>query len=248
MDAVISDIHGNLEALTAVLDEIRQLRATRIICLGDLVCYGPDSLACIRRSASWDVVIAGDWDRAMLEHDPTEWNPTINQHIEWVRGQIRSAPDADDLFDILGSYRESHVENGRCFTHGTPNDVREWVFPEDIYDSRKLNRIAAQFDNVCVCGHSHVQGVFSRNDDSTWEFVTPAKDQSYDLHPTRKTIVTAGSAGQPRDGDARASFLTLDGNFVRFHRIEYDVATTLDKIRSIPDIDNMHGERLLVGR
>ena len=69
MDAVISDIHGNLEALEAVLNAIRQLEASRIICLGDLVCCGPDSLECVRRSAAWDVVLAGDWDLAMIDHD-----------------------------------------------------------------------------------------------------------------------------------------------------------------------------------
>jgi hypothetical protein len=75
----------------------------------------------------------------------TQWNPTINQHIDWVRDQFLTAPDSAALFNILRSYRRSFTENGRYFTHGTPNDVREWVFPEDVYDPQKLNRIAKQF-------------------------------------------------------------------------------------------------------
>ncbi len=248
MDAVISDIHGNLEALNAVLEAIGQLRAKRIICLGDLVCYGPDSLECIRRSAAWDVVLCGDWDKAMIEHDPTQWNPVINKHIDWVRTQIRTAPDAALLLNTLRSYQRSFVENGRHFTHGTPSDVREWVFPEDVYDSTKLDRIADQFANACICGHTHIQGVFQRNNESIWEFVQPTDGSSLELQPGRKTIVTAGSVGQPRDDDPRASFLSIDGDFVTFHRIPYNVTATVDKIRSIPEIDNMHGERLLVGR
>lgn len=248
MDAVISDIHGNLEALDAVYDAIDQLGATRIICLGDLVCYGPDSLECVRRSAAWDVVLAGDWDVAMLDHDPTQWNPTINEHIEWVRNQFHAASDSTALLDILRSYQRAFVEHGRHFTHGTPNDVREWVFPEDVYDPKKLNRIAKQFDTVCICGHSHIQGVFKRNDRSEWEFVQPVVGERYELETEQKTIVTAGSVGQPRDDDPRASFLTIDGDSVTFHRIAYNVTATVDKIRSIPEIDNMHGERLLVGR
>ena len=61
-------------------------------------------------------------------------------------------------------------------------------------------------------------------------------------------VETVGSVGQPRDGEARASFLTIDDDFVRFHRIDYHLATTVDKIHSIPDIDKMHGDRLLHGR
>lgn len=248
MDAILSDIHGNLEALDAVLRAIRQLDVVRIICLGDMVCYGPDSLECVRRSADWDVLLAGDLDVAMLDHDPTLWNPTINNHIEWVRNQFLAAPDSTALLDILGSYRRTFIENGHHFTHGTPNDVREWVFPEDVYDPLKLNRIAKQFDTFCICGHSHIQGVFKRNDQSEWEFLQPVAGESYKLKTDQKTIVTAGSVGQPRDNDPRASFLTIDGDSIMFHRIAYNVTQTVDKIRSIPEIDNMHGERLRVGR
>lgn len=248
MDAVISDIHGNVEALDAVLDAIGQLGASRIICLGDLVCYGPDSLECVRRSASWDVQLAGDWDAAIIDHDPAQWNPAINKHIEWVRNQFLTAPDSSALLDILRSYRRGFAENGVHFTHGTPNEVREWVFPEDVYDPQKLNRIAEQFETVCICGHSHIQGVFKRYDQSEWEFVQPVVGESYELRTDQKTIVTAGSVGQPRDDDPRASFLTIDGGSVTFHRIAYNVTVTVDKIRSNPEIDNMHGERLLYGR
>ncbi len=248
MDAVISDIHGNLEALDAVLNAIRQLGATRIICLGDLVCYGPDSIECVRRSADWDIVLAGDWDVAMVDHDPTTWSPAINEHIKWVRGQFLAAADSATLLEILGSFGRSFVENGRHFTHGTPDDVREWIFPEDVYDSKKLNRIAKHFDDVCVCGHSHIQGIFKQNDQLNWGFIQPQAGERYELKADRKTIVTVGSVGQPRDEDPRASFLTIDGDYVTFHRIQYNVMATLDKIHSIPEIDDMHGERLLVGR
>jgi predicted phosphodiesterase len=248
MDAVISDIHGNLEALDAVLNAIRQLGATRIICLGDLVCYGPDSIKCVRRSADWDVVLAGDWDVAMVEHDPTQWSPTINEHIKGVRSQFLAAADSATLLEILGSFGRSFVESGRHFTHGTPDNVREWIFPEDVYNAKKLNRIAKHFDDVCVCGHSHIQGIFKQNDQSDWEFIQPQAGERYELQADRKTILTVGSVGQPRDGDPRASLLAIDGDYVTFHRIQYNVMVTVDKIRSIPEIDDMHGERLLVGR
>ena len=249
MDAVISDIHGNLEALSAVLHAVQELRVSRIICLGDLACFGPDTVACIRQSAAWDVVIAGDWDLAMLDHEPTDWLPAHNRNIVWDRNEIRSATDADKLLLTLRSYRTAHIEGKRTFVHGTPRDVREWIFPEDTYNPEKLNRIAEQFDALCICGHSHIPGLFVRRDDGTWEFILPDEGKAYDLAGNAKAIVTVGSVGQPRDGDARAAFLTIDDkDRLRFHRVEYDVASTVAKIHAIPAIDNVHGDRLLEGR
>jgi hypothetical protein len=184
----------------------------------------------------------------MIEHDPMQWNPTVNKHIEWVRDRFRSVPDSAMLLDVLGSYRHAFIENGRSYVHGTPDNVRERVFPEDVYNVQKLNRIADQFDDACICGHSHIQEVFKRKNESQWQFIQPVVGESYELKQGHKTIVTAGSVGQPRNGDPRATFLTIDGGFVTFHRIAYNVTLTVDKIRAIPEIDNMHGERLLVCR
>tara|TARA_R110002073_G_scaffold80260_4_gene193407 strand:+ start:1329 stop:2072 length:744 start_codon:yes stop_codon:yes gene_type:complete len=247
MDAIITDIHGNLEALDAVLDAIGDSQSSRIICLGDLVCYGPDSIECVRRSSDWDIVILGDWDATLLAHDPSEWNSMMNLHIEYVRREFDISEDSDFLYSTIRSYHESHNESGIDFVHGTSRGKRDWVFPEDAYDSRKLNKIAERFENVCICGHAHLNGVY-RQHDSTWEFVQPEPGICYDIGIVDKTIVTVGSVGQPRDDDPRATFATRDGNFVTFHRVAYDVETTVNKIRANPNIDEMYGDRLLHGR
>ena len=218
MDAIITDIHGNLEALDAVLDAIADTPSSRIICLGDLVCYGPDSIECIRLSADWPVVIRGDWDAALLAHDSREWNPSINHHIEYVQNELDKSLDSGFLYSTIRSYIENYNESEVEFVHGTPRDNREWVFPEDAYDSNKLNKIAEQFEKVCICGHAHLNGVY-RQHDSSWEFVQPEPERRYDLGIADKTIVTVGSVGQPRDGDPRAAFATLDGHFITFHRL-----------------------------
>ncbi len=246
--AIVSDIHGNLEALTAVLHEIDRLGVERVICLGDLVCYGADSLECVRRSSAWEIVISGDWDAAMVDHDPASWNSTLNRHIEYVRGEIQQAADSKLLLETIKSFLPFHVESGIHFVHGTPDNPREWIFPEDVYDSAKLNRIAGQFDDVCFCGHAHINGVFRRSGKSEWSFTEPKPGEAYGIRQASKTIVTVGSVGQPRDDNPGASFVTLKGDCVTFHRIEYDVEAAADKIRANPDIDNMYGDRLIYGR
>ena len=248
MDAIITDIHGNLEALQAVLEQTRRLGVTRVFCLGDLVCYGADSIECVRQSNDWDIVIAGDWDTAMIHHAPSQWNPTINQHIAYIRSEFRHASDSKHLIETIKSFKASHIESGIHFVHGTPLSAREWIFPEDIYNPKKLNRIAETFETVCVGGHAHLNGWFTRNDDSNWEFKQPVPGRPYNIRTANRTIVTVGSVGQPRDADPRASFLIRDGDFATFHRIEYDIETAAKKIRSNPAIDNMYAERLHHGR
>jgi hypothetical protein len=248
MDAIITDIHGNLEALLAVLDAIRDMRAARIICLGDLVCYGPDSVACVRRSANFDISIMGDWDASMFEHNPEKWHPALNRHIEYVRSEFDNAADCESLYSTIHSYRDSHSESGVTFVHGTPRGRCDHIFPEAVYDTRKLNRIADCFEHACICGHVHMNGIYRLHADFEWEYVHPEPGICYDIGSADKTIVTVGSVGQPRDDDPRAAFATIDGNIVAFHRIEYDIETTVEKIRSNPQIDNMYGDRLKFGR
>jgi predicted phosphodiesterase len=126
MHAIFSDIHGNLEALNAVLARIEDCSVDGLICLGDLVGYGPNSIECLRVASRWPVVIAGDWDQSLVNHDPTTWNPTINDHIEWIRKQLSSASDADELIDAARQFKTVYEQLGCTFTHGTPSDFRDF--------------------------------------------------------------------------------------------------------------------------
>jgi predicted phosphodiesterase len=247
MHAIISDIHGNLEALNAVLARVHDFSVDGLICLGDLIGYGPDSTKCLRIASRWPVVIAGDWDRSLVTHDPTQWNPTINRHIEWIREQVSSASDADDLIAAARQFKTAHEQFGCLFTHGTPSDVRDFVFPEDVYHPTKLDRIASEFDSVMFVGHTHIPGLFARNG-GQWTYLDTADGHQCDIANYEKLICNVGSVGQPRDGNSRASFVLFDGRMIEFHRIEYDFRTTMAKIEAIPEIDNIHGNRLPEGR
>lgn len=247
MHAIISDIHGNLDALNAVLARLEDYSVDGLICLGDLVGYGPNSIECLRVASQWPVVIAGDWDGALVNHDPTKWNPTINEQIEWIRKQLSLASDADDLVYAARQFKTVHEQFGCTFTHGTPSDVRDFLFPEYIYNPTKLDRISTQFDSAMFVGHTHIPGLFVRNE-RDWSYVESADGHQCDITNHDKVICNVGSVGQPRDGDCRASFVLFDGQLIQFHRIEYNFRATIAKIEAIPEIDNMHGQRLPEGR
>ncbi len=247
MLAIISDIHGNLEALNAVLARIDDFAVDDLICLGDLVGYGPDSIECLRMATLWPVVIAGDWDKAIIDHDPQQWNPTLNDHIEWIREQLSLASDADDLIAAARRFTTVHEQFGCIFTHATPGDVRDFLFPEDIYNPKKLDRIASQFDSAMFVGHTHIPGLFIRHG-GDWTYAETADGDQCEITDGDKLICNVGSVGQPRDGDSRASFVVFDGRVIQFHRIEYDFRTTIAKIAAIPEIDDIQGRRLPAGR
>jgi diadenosine tetraphosphatase ApaH/serine/threonine PP2A family protein phosphatase len=234
MDAIISDIHGNLEALLAVEEAICELGCERTICLGDVVGLGPDSLECARHSTAFDLVIAGCFDLATLEQNATRrehLSSDLNEMVESLRAEIYTAPDAVELFRILRSYRGTVWEDELCFAHGTPQDALQYIFPEAIYDEAKLNQFADRYGEMCLLGHTHIAGIFTRGSDFKWSYEEPTLGTQYSRDAGQKTIVNVGSVGQPRDGDPRACFVTIDEDCFQFHRVQYNIELTIAKIR-----------------
>ena len=244
MHAIISDIHGNLEALEAVLVRIGR---KDVICLGDVVCYGPDSIECVRKSAGWKSVIAGPMDLALLNYNPDEWAPPLRRYVERTRQRFSHAPDASFLCQILESYRSEYTSDGIWFFHGAPQNICDWLFPEEIYCPTKLDKIASSAEYAFIGGGSHIPGIFRRSNGG-WEFIEPENDKLYALDRNDKTIITVGSVGQPRDNDPRAAYAVLAGSTIVFHRVDYDVEKTRIKIKNDPDIDDIQGDRLPHGR
>jgi diadenosine tetraphosphatase ApaH/serine/threonine PP2A family protein phosphatase len=150
---------------------------------------------------------------------------------------------------FLMSRPRSHQEGPLLFVHGSPrNPLNEYVFPEDIYNLKKMGRIAENFERSCFNGHTHIPGVFVKSALGSWECFNPEELGGVYWLDGRKTICNVGSVGQPRDGDWRACYVLLDGDEVRFRRVEYDVKTTIRKIYAIPELENFLGDRLRDGR
>lgn len=253
MKALISDIHGNLEALQAVLKDIEKHKVDEIYCLGDVVGYGPNPRECIDLIMKCKMVLLGNHDQGAM-FDPEGFNRPAEQAIFWTRAQLESPSEnrqkRDARWDFLAERPRVHKENGFLFVHGSArNPLNEYVFPEDVYNQRKMDRIFALVERYCFQGHTHVPGVFIENlTEENYQFYAPDEIEYFYKLDGRKILCNVGSVGQPRDGDPRACYVLLDGDSLRFRRVEYDIETTIKKIYAIPDLDNYLGDRLRDGR
>ena len=248
MRAIISDIHGNLEALQAVLADIKTKNVDEIYCLGDVVGYGPNPCECIDLVMDLDVCLLGNHDQAAL-FDPDGFNAGAERAIFWTRSVLENAtgPKAEERWEFLGELnRRVESEDGKTiYVHGSArNPLNEYVFPDDVFNQVKMEKIFALVPQYCFQGHTHIPGVFT----DSHEFRSPEElNYQYELSDI-KVMVNVGSVGQPRDNDPRSSYVTVDGNDLRFHRVDYDVDATSRKIYDEPDLDNFLGDRIRDGR
>jgi len=248
--AILSDIHSNLEAIQAVLEDAGQQGVEQVYCLGDIVGYGPDPLACIDLAMQMDVCLLGNHDQAAL-FDPEGFSSGAEGAIFWTREQLESPPEGQDIeqhrarWQFLAELPRCHSEDTLFFVHGSVrNPLNEYVFPEDVYNVRKLEKIFGMLQRHSFQGHSHVPGVIT---ESGKAFSPEQIDGPYPLGP-EKAMINVGSVGQPRDGDPRACYALLADDSVTFRRVDYPRQQTIEKIYSIPPLDNALGDRLREGR
>ena len=248
--AIISDVHANLEALRAVLAHIESQGVDRIICLGDILGYGPNPVECvdlIAERCEWSLM--GNHDFGVL-YEPTNFNLAAEQAAYWTRAQFEAETDAASAarrWEFLGKLRVRTRLNGFLCVHGTPRrPINEYLFPEDAINSPvKMQQIFERVDRHCLVGHTHVPGVFTDEPD----FYPPDDlDGVYRLNEHEKAIINPGSVGQPRDMDPRASYAVLDDDRAEFFRLEYDIETAARKILETPELSDWLGERLREGR
>ena len=151
------------------------------------------------------------------------------------------------MWNYLGAMQEAHREADMLLVHGSPRDpVREYIVPRDADDADKMEDCFTRMQDarLCFVGHSHVPGVYPRDGG----YLSPDSLGNEFRVNGQQALVNIGSIGQPRDGDCRASFVTYDGEVVRFHRVAYDYRDTMAKIRAIPELPDALAERLAKGR
>ncbi|MBL8744964.1 MAG: metallophosphoesterase family protein [Phycisphaerae bacterium] len=256
--AVISDIHGNAAALRTVLADIDKRKIERIICLGDIVGYGPSPLECVDMVAErceWSLM--GNHDFGVL-YEPTNFNPGAEAAAYWTRNAFDAEPDDSKRarrYEFLGRLRVRVVDQRPEWkrqilaVHGSPRrPINEYIFPDDVLNATdKLKQIFAQIDDLAIVGHTHVPGVFTSEPD----FYPPDEIGAggvYKFLDGEKAVINVGSVGQPRDHDPRASYAILHPDRVEFVRIEYPVEETAKAIKAIPELSDWLADRLYEGR
>jgi predicted phosphodiesterase len=257
MFAVISDVHSNLEALTAVLADIEKRGIKTIYCLGDVIGYGPDPTECldlIIEKTKWCVL--GNHDYAAF-YEPTNFNYAAEQASFWTREVLEAEKEkhsCDRRWNFLGALpmrRTLKTKLGASaatidFVHASPRrPINEYIFPDDVYTNPvKVRVLFERVRHICFVGHTHLPGVFLDEPD----FYLPEElGDVYPIVEDEKAIINIGSVGQPRDKDNRSSYAYVDENQVHFVRLEYDLQTTMKKIKAIRRLDNFHAERLREG-
>ena len=263
MKAILSDIHGNLEALEAVLADIRSRGIPEIVFLGDTIGYGPDPLKCMEITVrEADTLICGNHEEAVFAGDASGFNQFARRAVEWTRDQLLGeyAPEGapERCREMFGKFQLDANIEGIRYVHGSPRKpTKEYITPRDVRNTRKMAAIFDALETVCFIGHTHIPGVFTEDTEEgggepegSRSFKHEDSEELFGVYMLgdEKALINVGSVGQPRDSDPRACYATFDVDTVVFRRVEYDIDTVVAKIRSAPLLDNSLGERLRLGR
>lgn len=244
--AILSDVHGNVEAFDVVLADIADRGIDEIYCLGDIIGYGPDPRGCIDRCLEFDLCILGNHDQGAL-FDPEGFSAGAERAIFWTRQQLEATDDDanEGRMKFLAERPRTRREDETLFVHGSARSpLTEYVFPEDVYNARKIEKIFGFIEKYCFQGHTHVPGIFHIDG----KFLSPADlDSGYQLNGD-KVMINVGSVGQPRDNDPRACYVVQTDSQLEFVRLDYPYDQTREKIYGIPELDNFLGDRLTEGR
>ena len=224
--AIIADIHSNLAAFTAVLDDIEHRGgAEEVWCLGDVVGYGPDPHQCLELLRQRNhVCVAGNHDWAAIgKLDTSYFNPDAAAACHWTAQQL--SPEEVQYLKSLPPVIE---RDDFTLVHGSP---REPVWEYLLSTSNARENFAYFQSKFCLIGHSHVPLVFRYTDTGACSFSQFSTNIGLVLGKSR-LIINPGGVGQPRDGDPRASYAIYDSEtgMIRLYRIAYNISATQAKM------------------
>ena len=242
---IISDIHGNAEALQSVLNKLKDV--DQVVCLGDIVGYGADPIYCIKKIRELEApCIKGNHEAAVTgELDLHYFNEDARQAIQWTKGQLkeqdfgylsrlkRKITIHKDYKDVLG-------------VHGSPRQPL-WEY---IVDKQTAEEIFDRFDfGIYFIGHSHIAGYFTfQRKNKVVRYFSAINGAEIVIQKAYSYIINCGSVGQPRDRNPQASFAIFDTEQLKIHiiRINYPITKAQNKITKV-NLPQFLAERLALG-
>jgi len=240
---IISDIHANFEALTVAMAWLKDEKVDEIVCLGDVVGYGPNPNECceiVRANAV--ATLLGNHDAAVIGAMSTEYYyDSARMAIEWTRRKL-TQKNLDWLYQLPYTYRRRDA--GVSFFHSAPIAPSGYFYVVFKDDAQAHTRMYEKLTKISLLGHSHLVRAFR---------VTPNKAKEVQLDDVRfeesaKYIASVGSVGQPRDRDPNGavSWLDTDTGQISLHRFDYNRTATAAKIEEA-GLESRFGERLFSG-
>ena len=224
--AFISDIHANIDALDTVLADIAGQEIDRIVCLGDIVGYGPDPNECVAKVREVaEVTVVGNHDYAALGRiDTLGFNEYARAAADWTA----QALDKESV-KFLETLPLEIVLDGVRLVHASPLDPERWTYILSYQEAKR--QFAAFTERICFIGHSHLPIVVEEVDEEI-RAIPFAPDAPVRLHKDRRYLVNVGSVGQPRDRDPRTGYAWYDSEAgaVMLRRLKYPVETVQQKI------------------
>lgn len=224
--AIFSDVHGNLDALRTVLDDIDRHEVTARLCLGDIVGYGAEPAACLDLLLeSCDLLLAGNHDLAATGRlDDSRFSSMARNSVDFARRNLSPAQR-----HRLAEFGDEAWFGDLLLVHASPADPSDFVYVRDAESARD------QFDGrafrTAFYGHTHMPVVF--RDDG--ERVAMTLRPNVDLVAPERFLCNVGSVGQPRDQDPRACWVLYDSDArtIAFRRVAYDVEAAAARIKEI---------------
>jgi len=237
--AIISDIHANLEALQAVLEDIEKREIKDYICLGDIAGYGAEPNECIDivRGLNCPCILGNHDAGAIGTTDIGRFNSAARTAVEYHKEIL-----TDENREYLSKLKL--VDRIETFTivHANLEDPPEWGY---IFNSGEAEHyFQYQKDKVCFFGHTHFQSCFQNN--TMTPFSKPSKIK---IKPGHKYLINVGSVGQPRDGNPEAAYgiYDLETNTVTLCRVPYDIEIAQQKMLDA-NLPNILALRLAIGK
>ena len=229
---ILSDIHGNIEALRAVVSDLDNrgfdCNKDTLVSLGDQVGYGPRPLEVLEELGLLGAfVLSGNHENAVLGYeDLRDWNTNAVIQIQWTREQLKELPNLEEVL------RNNYQIDKAIFVHGGFTRDADFSYIQNSWEANwHLGHEHFGDWNVGFFGHTHVPIGYSIHNK-----VIPYQENTWiDLDPTQRSIINPGAVGQPRCGDPRASYCIYnpDTNQFKWIRVEYDIEATIQDMKNL---------------